>query len=333
METLALLWERISGRPAPAYKAPLRQLTGDTIISVRREVVDAYKVGEISRKTGLQKQPDGTWKKPGEKTKSAAKTTERKNIFNSVSYMPIEPAKGSPEKRAKTYKKIVEKQKDYTEREEIRNCKTSQEVENIMKKQNWFMNKDGVNYNDYINIKEFDPEIAKMTFGVFDRIFKAYPKLKGCFIGITNAKIKPDKFGRPVYAQCNSSNGGITANTFFFKDKELFNSHRRSNIEDGVAPEGTHEISVITHELGHAIMGFLAAKHKADYNLFCDKIMNKTLERAGMKEKDIKTHLSDYAKGESSEFCAEAFSEYFDSKTPREIARGFGEIIEEELHD
>lgn len=48
---------------------------------------DAYKVGDISKKTGLQKQPDGSWKKPGEKTAGESNKTERSTAERMKDYV------------------------------------------------------------------------------------------------------------------------------------------------------------------------------------------------------------------------------------------------------
>lgn len=54
------------------------------------------------------------------------------------------------------------------------------------------------------------------------------------------------------------------------------------------------------------------------------------LKKVGIKQKDVKEHLSEYAMAkprEAHEFFAEAFAEYMTSKNPRPLAQAFGEEI------
>lgn len=48
---------------------------------------------------------------------------------------------------------------------------------------------------------------------------------------------------------------------------------------------------------------------------------------AGYKAKDIPNKLSESADFNSSEFIAEAFTEYITSSSPRKIAKKFGEYL------
>lgn len=74
-----------SSNDAACEEKQERQLTGDCKIRVRKETTEdakRYNPGDISEKTGLQKQSDGSWKKPKsgnpgkEESRSATKSTE-----------------------------------------------------------------------------------------------------------------------------------------------------------------------------------------------------------------------------------------------------------------
>jgi len=100
---------------APGSKdaAPkLRQLTGDCKIKIRPETQDkVYKPGEISEKTGLQKQPDGSWKPPRNGSKAAAETKKENptRTFEFKAGPDGNPVAGSG-KEVKTYKTKKEAQ-------------------------------------------------------------------------------------------------------------------------------------------------------------------------------------------------------------------------------
>jgi hypothetical protein len=80
----------------------IRELTGDCKIRIRPETQDVkYKTGDISQKTGLQKQPDGSWappktgKTPGSKPEEqtateAAKTSQEKPARKSLNQIMLE---------------------------------------------------------------------------------------------------------------------------------------------------------------------------------------------------------------------------------------------------
>lgn len=79
----------------------IRELTGDCKIKIRQTQDVKYKTGDISQKTGLQKQPDGSWappktgKTPGSKPEEqtateAAKTSQEKPARKSLNQIMLE---------------------------------------------------------------------------------------------------------------------------------------------------------------------------------------------------------------------------------------------------
>lgn len=105
------------------------------------------------------------------------------------------------------------------------------------------------------------------------------------------------------------------------KDFESLQKQRNKKIEDGWAPEGTSAKSIIVHELGHALCGYFAKKHKMSLELFCEKIQDKVLTLTGLAINDVPKGLSKYATENSKEFCSEAFCEYFEIAPPDQSLR------------
>lgn len=79
----------------------IRELTGDCKIKIRQTQDVKYNTGDISQKTGLQKQPDGSWappktgKTPGSKPEEqtateAAKTSQEKPVRKSLNQIMLE---------------------------------------------------------------------------------------------------------------------------------------------------------------------------------------------------------------------------------------------------
>ena len=135
----------------------------------------------------------------------------------------------------------------------------------------------------------------------------------------------------------------------------------------GFHPVGTDHNSIIVHELGHALDGYMTKKgllggkinkygvirssidvqNQVLYEIGWDveRINNikTSLKRQGyshseimdeiknQKKEFIKEKVSGYAAENEKEFFAECFSEYIMSDNPREAAQIFGKIVEEAL--
>lgn len=166
------------------------------------------------------------------------------------------------------------------------------------------------------------------------------------------------------YASCTTIIGDIKALGVFGNFNNLAELYA-DDVVNGCHPIGTDHRSIIVHELGHALDGYMTRKRLlgADYNQFgvittssktakgmvlkmlgfdrqeiADEFKNqglKTFERRDIldqREKEfINKHISEYAADDEKEFFAECFAEYLMSENPRDAALMFGEIIDTAL--
>ena len=128
-------------------------------------------------------------------------------------------------------------------------------------------------------------------------------------------------------------------------------------------PKGTTVDSIIVHEMGHQLDGFLTIKgicggqigiygiirtsvavekevlKELGYYEYIreERAMWQNMGYTGRELNDalafsrkefITAHISEYANENSNEFFAECFSEYMTSKTPRKAAKIFGKVLE-----
>ena len=138
---------RIKGTlPAPAKRPPL---TGDTRIRLSQikdlrgwiEDKRTYKPGEISEKTGLQKQPDGSWKEP-----------KKNRILHSA---------------AKNEKTSTEIEHKLTEEQKAQ----TKEIETRINKSGWFKKPS--------TLDGMHPKAAGNIEKHCEALFKQFPEMKG----------------------------------------------------------------------------------------------------------------------------------------------------------
>lgn len=207
-----------------------------------------------------------------------------------------------------------------------------------------------------INMDGMPFDSANMVRESYKTVLKKYSELKNNLAGFDYTK----NFSKGAYASCELLSGKVEAHGIFGNFEKLIKTYSE-DIAKGFHTVGTDHRSIIVHELGHALDGYMAKKRLlgADFNQFGIKTTaSKTakdmtlkllgfdrqeiaieLKNQGMKvhqrwevldkmEKDfITTHVSEYASESEREFFAECFAEYMMSDNPREAARIFGEII------
>lgn len=157
-----------------------------------------------------------------------------------------------------------------------------------------------------------------------------YPQLKGQFAGLGI-----DEKGASTYASCYVHSGLINVNTSYFGKLSKIAESYDADVKLNWHPKGTDWKSIITHEIGHAIDGFLSRNGYGtitnSYNIknASVEMRRKVLKELKLTKKNISSEVSRYASKNDAEFFAECFAEYFDSDNPRPVAKKFGEIIEE----
>lgn len=115
--------------------------------------------------------------------------------------------------------------------------------------------------------------------------------------------------------------GQVKLNLSHYRDLRKMNLDYEKG--DEFHPENTDYRAVITHELGHALDGYLTGLALTGYEKNDKKMqVSKYLKQQAMKQlklkaKDVREELSGYAQRNAAEWFAECFAEYYDSPTPR----------------
>ena len=210
---------------------------------------------------------------------------------------------------------------------------------------------------DKIDFSKVDEKSRKSVYNGIKKVFDKFPQLKG----YTN-KIIYDSDLKSIAS--SSSMHGVIKLSSYFSDYEKLKKKYEHYIKIGFSPLGTTADSIIVHEMGHQLDGYLTWKgiyggkiEKYGVTRTSVAVRREVLQRLGYfdytraeradwtrmgykgrelndaldfsKKEFITKHISEYAYKNEREFFAECFSEYMTSKKPREAARIFGEILEE----
>lgn len=217
-------------------------------------------------------------------------------------------------------------------------CKTVEEVQELMKSKRWFNVQTiaGKEYdsNDGLSLAGCDLQCAKEIYKTHEQLFNKYPQLKGKLNSITT-QVLPEK----IYAQCSVGfgHGGIAINKKAYGSLVKLKKHYDNDVSIGYHPSGTSWESIVTHELGHAIDDYLTntlklagemrGKPRYVSSVLRPKVMSKC--KLSVSYQDIKLSVSEYAAENPKEWFAECFAEYMDSKNPRVVASEFGKQLDE----
>ena len=209
---------------------------------------------------------------------------------------------------------------------------------------------------DKVEFDEIDVKLRKSVYNGINKVFKKFPQLKGFTKSI---QYNPDL---DAIAASKSLSGELILSADF-KDYERLKKKYDRAVKMKEFPKGTTVDSVIVHEMGHQLDGFLTIKGICGgqigiygtirTSVAVEKEVLKELgyyeyireERAmwrnmGYKGRElndalafsrkefITAHISEYANENSNEFFAECFSEYMTSKTPRKAAKIFEKVLE-----
>lgn len=200
----------------------------------------------------------------------------------------------------------------YKKDESIDNCKTIEEVENLIKSKDWY-SEEG---KQRLNLNKMDIRAAKEVFKRMERIFAIFPEQKG---RPGSLYCEPAR-GR-VWAFA-SGGGGITFNSTYYKNySEVRSDYDRT--EGTFHPKGTNADDIVYHEYYHVMTAgsknrFTIAKRiKANVT----KNLKMKGKKGGPKQDDIiKYGVSEYATVDADEFGAECFCQALGSKNPSAFA-------------
>lgn len=178
-----------------------------------------------------------------------------------------------------------------------------------------------------------DLDSAKSIASAYQQIFEKYPKLKGKF-GAVAAK----NLGSSTYAQCwLRSDGRVDVNNasgFYSNWSNVVKSYERDVLSNW-HPFGTTAESVVTHEVGHAIDGYLSNSGilggynaAGEYRYASSLLRSKIMKQCGLTVKDSASAVSRYGSINPQEWFAEAFAECITSANPRPVAATLGKEIE-----
>ena len=213
----------------------------------------------------------------------------------------------------------------------LADCKTTADVENLMKQQGWFhsatINGKVYDTNLTLSLEGCDLDIAKGVYEALDDIYKRFPELVGQLNSLSTANLSGS-----TYAQCSVGigHGGVTLNKKWFSNVEKIAKSISRDIAAGFHPVGTDWKAVVSHEFGHAVDDLLSRTYCASgmLNRYKPKWVSadlrpKVMKACGLKVSDARKEVSGYATKDHFEWFAECFGEGMNSATPRKVATEF----------
>lgn len=214
---------------------------------------------------------------------------------------------------------------------------------------------------DNVEMTGLEYDTADMVYGSYKTVLNKYPELKGQLVAFKYDGVKGD-----AYAGCIAMTGEVKAHGLFAKYDRLVKTYA-NDVAAGFHPIGTDHNSIIVHELGHALDGYMTKKGLLGgvinpYGIIRSSVdvQKQVLEQLGWNSEYLKklkeslkaqgfTHpqivdkineqrkefitrqVSEYAADNEKEFFAECFAEYVMSDKPRKAAQIFGTIIDDAL--
>ena len=220
--------------------------------------------------------------------------------------------------------------------------------------------KSGISINN-VEMTGLEYDTADMVYGSYKTVLNKYPELKDQLVAFKYDGVKGD-----AYAGCIAMTGEVKAHGLFVKYDRLVETYA-NDVAAGFHPIGTDHNSIIVHELGHALDGYMTKKGLLGgvmnpYGIIRSSVdvQKQVLEQLGWNSEYLKnlkeslkaqgfTHpqivdkineqrkefitrqVSEYAADNEKEFFAECFAEYVMSDKPRKAAQIFGTIIDDAL--
>lgn len=236
--------------------------------------------------------------------------------------------------------------------DKVASCYTAQDVARLMDEQGWWSEESrGTDFTDV------DAEAARNVALVYNTIFDRYPQLVGQFRA-------PDvnERRRNAYASCSFLTGQVHLNTsvnWSFANWNKLNESYASDVRANFHPKGLAGESIVAHELGHAIDGWMrdftlsqefktvAGDIRSDDSLkrlwgdphkrgdsgwysFSMAMRGRVMKNATgsrFTKALVRQEVSEYATENATEWFAESFAEYVCSQDPRRVATEFGDEL------
>lgn len=146
---------------------------------------------------------------------------------------------------------------------------------------------------DRVHMTGLQYDTAEMIYESYDTVLKKFPELKGNL-----AKFTYDGVYGDAYASCVTLTGEIQAHGIFAKYDDLVKQYA-DDVAKGFHPIGTDHRSIIVHELGHALDGYMTKQRLlgADVDQFgiirtsSKTIKDMTLKFLGFDRQEIVNEL------------------------------------------
>ena len=199
----------------------------------------------------------------------------------------------------------------YKKDEAIDECKTIDEVENLIKSKDWY-NEEG---NKRLNLKGMEVKGAKEIFKCMERLFAIFPEEKGRKYSMICTPLR-----RNVWACAGA--GEIKFSINYYSNYEDFEASYNAT-EGNFHPKGTTAKDVVYHEYYHVLTSGI--KHRFGLEQRIKQNVTKRLKMRGKKggpkqDEIIKYGVSEYATTNAAEFGAECFCQALGSENPSAFA-------------
>jgi hypothetical protein len=205
---------------------------------------------------------------------------------------------------------------DYEKDARVDNCKTTQEVVNLIKTKDWYSEKG----SDALELNRVDVNAAKDLFKCMERMFAIFPDQKGSDVSFSTKNSNSNTWAE------GSHWSGVILNSRYYKDyAELKKDYENS--EGGFHPKGTDVRDIIYHEYYH-VMTTLGDLANTIYKTVTSRLKMKG-QKGGPKQTElIAAGISGYATKNADEFGAESFCQAMGSDNPSGFAiEVFKEIL------
>lgn len=200
-----------------------------------------------------------------------------------------------------------------------------QDIENWMKAHNWFRPDSSGTGKFDIQLSGCDLEAAREIARAYEQVMTEFPCLKGNIDAVQAKALDPG-----TYAQCFSLGGGrVEVSTRIFKDAANLKKMYDRDVAGGFHCVGTDWTSIVTHELGHALDGYLTnqgmggMKPYGGFKRVSAMMRPQVMKDCGLKVSDAGNEVSRYAMTNAAEWFAECFAEGMKSASPRKVASEF----------
>lgn len=213
---------------------------------------------------------------------------------------------------------------------DIQSVSSSDQISSQMSANSWFLGTP--------DLSGCDVESAKVVYTAYERVFERYPSLIGKFDAPTSLSVDSS-----VYASTQTFvNGKVNLNSKFFSNSDTLTARIKSDIKMSFHPEvdsGRELESIVTHEIGHSIDGYLTSRGYHVQLGTTDRpsssvwIYENTLERGDLSSRPIGWQVSSYARKNEREFFAECFTQGINSAEGSAYSREFMQLLDEAIKE